>query len=225
MTPPSGSLFLDGGFVVISLGMIATFTWLVLRARGVRDATLFLGAAGLWASTTMAAAAAGLLADFSLPPRLFAVLGGGAVLLVVFVRAWGRELSRLPWRWLIGLQAFRVVVEILIHRAVIEGVAPPQMTWSGFNLDVITGVTALPVAALAARGRLPPLFIGLWNVMGCGLLAAVVTVGVLSMPTPLQVMEPDNTWIAFAPYVWLPAVLVAAAVALHVLSFLKLRSR
>lgn len=61
----------------------------------------------------------------------------------------------------------------------------------------------------------------IWNVVGLGLLALVVVVGVLSLPTPLQVLKPDNTWVVHAPYGLLPTVLVMTAVLLHIAAIRK----
>lgn len=57
--------------------------------------------------------------------------------------------------------------------------------------------------------------------LGCALLATIVTVAFLSAPTPLRVFmnEPANTIVTTFPYVWLPAFLVQAALFGHVLVF------
>jgi hypothetical protein len=67
----------------------------------------------------------------------------------------------------------------------------------------------------------------LWNALGLLLLANIVTVAVLSAPSPLRVFRnaPANSWVAHAPWVWLPAVLVQAALFGHLLVFRALRSR
>jgi hypothetical protein len=63
-------------------------------------------------------------------------------------------------------------------------------------------------------------------VMGFGLLLNVLTVAILSTPTPLRVFmnEPANVWITQAPFVWLVAVLVPTALAGHLVIFRRLRS-
>ena len=95
---------------------------------------------------------------------------------------------------------------------------PPQMSYSGWNFDILTGITALVLAAILTQRRLPRWLLWAWNCMGILLLANVLTIAVLSMPTPLRRFhnEPANTWIAQAPYVWLPAVFVLAAIAGHI---------
>ncbi len=161
--------------------------------------------------------------DTYVPPRPLFVLLPTLAGFFLLIRLCGTSLCAIPIGVLVGVQAFRIPVELLIHRAVMEGVAPPQMTWfPGLNYDVVTGVSALLLAPVA--GRLPRWVLHLWNGMGLCLLAWVVFVGVLSLPTPLQQFKPDNTWIAFFPYIGLPVVLVSTALLGHLVLLKKLRS-
>jgi drug/metabolite transporter (DMT)-like permease len=105
------------------------------------------------------------------------------------------------------------------------------MTYHGRNFDIVTGVTALAVAALLASGRVPPRLVsrvvGGWNAMGAALLVNVVGVALLSAPTPFRSFhnEPANVWVTRAPWVWLPTVMVVAAVLGHVLVYRRLRAQ
>jgi hypothetical protein len=130
------------------------------------------------------------------------------------------RLIQLPLSALVGAQAFRIVVEILIHTSSSIDLAPPQMTWNGYNFDIVTGVTALALAPFASA--VSKKLILLWNCLGMALLIIVVGIAVASFPTPFQRMHPDNTWLASFPYVWLPTVLVTAALLGHVILFRKL---
>ncbi|MDB6075281.1 MAG: hypothetical protein JWO89_2921 [Verrucomicrobiaceae bacterium] len=104
-----------------------------------------------------------------------------------------------------------------------EGIAPIQMTWTGMDFDIVTGITALIIAPLASR--LPRWVLLAWNAMGLGLLIWVVGVAVLSMPTVFQRLHPSNTWVAFFPFVWLPTILVPCALLRHVVLFRRLAVR
>jgi hypothetical protein len=57
------------------------------------------------------------------------------------------------------------------------------------------------------------------------LLLNIVVIAILSMPTPLRHFhnEPANTFIAYFPYIWLPAFLVQVALFGHLLVFRWLR--
>ena len=125
---------------------------------------------------------------------------------------------------LVGFQTFRIPVEWLLHRLYQEGVVPVQMTYSGRNFDIVTGVTAAALAVWLLRGRPPKGIVLAWNVLGLALLANIVTIAVLSTPVPFrQFLEgPANTLPSRVPYVWLPTFLVQMALAGHVLVFRRL---
>ena len=59
-----------------------------------------------------------------------------------------------------------------------------------------------------------------WNLAGLALLVNIVSVAILSMPTPFRAFtnEPANTFVTQAPYVWLPVFLVQAAWLGHLLT-------
>jgi hypothetical protein len=131
----------------------------------------------------------------------------------------GRIVARISIAALVGYQGFRVLVELLLHRAYLEGLMPIQMSYSGRNFDVVSGVTAILLGAWLATGRRSRALVLAWNVLGLILLANIIGVALLSAPTPFRVFmnEPENTFITRVPYVWLPAVMVLAALMGHVL--------
>lgn len=219
-----GSAVIELGFPALSVAMIVALGLVIARGATPRTGALFVGVALAWSSLALVLAASGVLGRFSLPPPLMLLFVLGLVLLAVVARSrFGDALVSQPFALLLGLQGFRVLVELLIHQAVVEGVAPPQMTWTGYNLDLIAGVTAPLVAVAVHRGVAVKPLVLVWNLVALGLLGTVVVVGVLSVPTPFQVIRPDNTWIAYPPYVLLPTVLVLAALLLHVAALRKLR--
>lgn len=217
MPLPTPSTLLSVGFVALPI-FVVLFVCIVLRSRG-----LLLGYVALLAlSATLAKT--GLLAKFSSTPPPALVLFNLTFLLalVLGLSPLGRRLATRPISLLVGFHSFRVPVELLIHRAVGEGVAPVQMTWTGMNFDIIAGLTALVFAPFAARaGRIACL---LWNTVALGLLLWIVGVAALSMPTRFQSIEPDNVWIAHFPFVWLPTILVATAMLVHIALFRKILS-
>ena len=213
--PTDPSLPLQAGFVVISVLLVASFAG-VSRSR--RAALV----GGVWLALTGILAGTGVLADFSpMPPRVVLVFApaGLAAIVLAFSR-FGARFADLPLSVLIGFQAFRILVELLIHQAVREGIAPPQLTWGGWNYDIILAISALFLFPIAFR--LPRWTILAWNTAGVFFLAWVVGVAVLSMPAAFQRLTPDNTWVAFFPFVWLPSVIVASALFGHLAIYRKL---
>jgi len=136
---------------------------------------------------------------------------------------WTARLGDLPLALLVGFQSFRIVVELLLHSAVNEGVAHPTMTWSGTNMDIVPGVTALLLAPFA--DRLDRRVLQGWNLLMAGVLVVTVVTGVLAAPSPFrQIMgDPPNVFVAGFPYVWIPTVLVCSAWLGHIVLFRRLR--
>jgi hypothetical protein len=136
----------------------------------------------------------------------------------------------LPLALLVGFQGFRIPVEIMLHRAAEQGVIGWQMSWSGLNFDVVSGIAGAGLGLwLWQRGedqRPPRVLLWAYNLMGLGLLTTIVTIAVLSMPTPFRAFDgPPNTFVASVPFIWLPTVMVMAALLGHLLLFRRLSLR
>ena len=197
------------------------------RARAAAAAVLSAG----WLALTAGTAAAGLLRFEGGPPTalLLLVLAVGGAFGLGLSPLGARLAAGLPLPVLVGFHGFRVLVELLLDRAYREGLAPVQLTYHGRNFDIVTGVTALALAAALATGRLPRRLVspvvGGWNAVGAALLLNVVGVALLSAPTPFRMFhnEPANVWVTRAPWVWLPTVMVVAAILGHVLVYRRLR--
>lgn len=180
-----------------------------------------------WMEATWMAAANGVLREWNRTPPPFAlfVLAILAIALAIAYSPYGRRLAATLPVWLLVLvQSFRFPLELAMHGMYEHGVMPVQMSYSGRNFDIVTGITAVVVARLAASGRAGPRLVLAWNVLGLLLLTNVVTVAILSTP-PIGYFgrERLNVWVTYPPYVWLPAVMVLAALAGHLLVFRALR--
>jgi len=182
------------------------------------------GVFSVWLAVTGIFGYTAKLHDFSQTPPQIVVLIVLSFVGVYFGSyfAAARKLIESPGlAWLIGLQVFRVAVELFLDLGYRAGFVPVQMTLEGRNWDVLTGLTALPVAWLVAKQKAPRWLIYVWNTMGLALLLNVMTIAALSMPTPLRHFqnEPANTFVAYFPYVWLPTFLVQVAWMSHLLIF------
>jgi hypothetical protein len=181
-----------------------------------------------WIALTGALGASGVLQRWDArPPPLLALLVVGVVLTVALARsAVGSSLARgLPLAAIIGFQAFRLPLELVMHRAAAEGTMPVQMSFSGWNFDIVSGATALLVAWLVARGSAPRWLAPAWAVMSSALLLAIVSIAIASMPAIAafgRSPERLTTWVGYFPFVWLPAVLVMAALFGQIVLFRRL---
>ncbi len=222
------SLLLTVGFAALSVGMLGF--WVALTAKcASRRAAMTVGLLGaIWMTATALAAHQGALSNFDkLPPPIVFVLLPMIILVVVFaVSPVGARLSQLPLSLLVGLHVFRLPVELLIHRAASEGIAPYLMTWEGRNFDIVTAILAAVFGLLIHKGVSARALSFVFNLVGLALLANVVTSAILAMPTAFRVFEtqPPNVWVAHFPFVWLPSVLVASALLGHLLIGRRLRT-
>lgn len=227
---PSASPFLTGSFMAMAIALAALLVIGVHRAgRRLSEppattrrwtALTVIGAAA-WLGATWAAAETGHLSRLDLRPPPFVALPVAIFLLgalMAFTRFGTRLVDGLPLAALIGVQAFRLPLELLMHRAYSEGVMPYQMSYSGWNFDIVTGLTALPVAWATHRGLGGRRLALAWNALGALLLLNIVVIAVVSTPI-VGLFGPDllNTWVMFPPFVWLPAVMVLAALTGHLL--------
>lgn len=187
---------------------------------------MFLGLAA-WMGTTYALALSGLLTFDGRPPTMMLLVPVMMALAIgLGVSPVGRRLAiGLPLWMLVGVQSFRLPLELLMHEAYDAGMMPVQMSYSGLNFDVLTGATAVIVALMLLMRRASLRLVRAWNVLGILLLTNIIVVSVLSTPT-LRVIKavPLNTWVTGAPYVWLPTVLVAFAILGHIVVYRALQA-
>jgi len=181
----------------------------------------------VWLLLTALLAASGVLRRFDLTPPPFAglVLAVTIIGIVVPLSPLGTLLVRgLPLWVLVGSQVFRFPLELVMHRAYLEGVMPVQMSYSGRNFDIVTGITAGVLGLWLARRPVPRWVVAAWNLLGFVLLVNVVAVAIVSTPA-FGWFGPErfSTFVTYFPFVWLPAVLVLAALMGHILVWRTLR--
>jgi len=225
-----------GGFILLPLlvaaGFVLACEWAGRRlgqeggAR--RRRVVRVGVAVLvWLLLTALLAASGVLRRFDLTPPPFAGLALAVTIIgiVVSLSPLGTLLVRgLPLWVLVGSQVFRFPLELVMHRAYLEGVMPVQMSYSGRNFDIVTGITAGVLGLWLARRPAPRWVVASWNLLGFVLLVNVVAVAIVSTPA-FGWFGPErfNTFVTYFPFVWLPAVLVLAALMGHILVWRSLR--
>lgn len=230
----AGSTALRTSFVVLTVLLGALFAaavyWSARRTGLERAVAMRRGAAAAalaagWIALTGVAAARGAL-HFDAPPTMLVVIVASIVMAIALgLSPVGKRIAvGVPLAALVGYQGFRVGVELLMHRAYTEGLMPVQMSYSGRNFDIVTGVTAVALGIWLATGQRAPRLVAAWNTLGVLLLVNILAVALLSAPTPLRVFmnEPANVWIARAPWVWLPTVMVFAAILGHVVVYRRL---
>jgi hypothetical protein len=179
----------------------------------------------LWLGITGIASASGSLRTHALPPpiALFMLSSVVVAVLAAFSRLGTRLIDGLPIAAIVGVQAFRLPLELVLHRWHAEGVVPIQMTYSGLNFDILTGTSALLLGLWLALRKAPPAraLVLAWNVFGMLLLLNVMTIAVLSSPLPIRMFtEGVPVLLAFYfPYGWIVPFCVGGALFGHLIVF------
>jgi len=228
------SPFTFNAFVLISLTVF--FSWFaaihrVVGARfsgkaATRQRALWYTLCLVWLLGHAGIASSGILAHDTIPPRVVFYLAGiNLTVLAVTLGPPGRALAReTPLHWLVGINAFRLPLELVLHRMYVEGTLPIQMTYEGANLDIITGILAIPASIaiwhFGQTHRVSRVAAGAFTVAGAGLLVNVVSIALTSAPGPLRMYtnDPPVTLVFHAPYTWIVSVLVTTAMVTHILT-------
>ncbi len=163
----------------------------------------------------------------SIPPRPVIILLFSLVAAIVIARskAFSELLSVTPLHWIVYIQSFRIFVELILWQGYLRGLIPVQMTFEGLNFDIFSGLLALPAGWLMSRNPGSAKMLGIaYNVIGMLLLANILTIAVLSMPTSLRYFmnEPSNVIVGEFPFIYIPGVFVVLAIYMHVFSLRQL---
>ena len=140
-------------FRAIVAVVVAAFLWAVHRAYG-RGRVLLLTMVALfvWLGALTGLIASGRMESLPLHglPLFFA-----PILVIAIATALspfgGRIATAVPLTALVGFQAFRLPLELVLHEWAAQGTIPETMTWTGQNWDIVSGVVALIAAPLAGR--------------------------------------------------------------------------
>lgn len=214
-TPASSGSVL--AFMIIVAAVIVAFLAAVHRAYQGRLGPTLLVALGLgaWLGGLGALVASGRLA--ALPEQGLPAFFGAIILVSVGVGLsplGGRLAGALPLAALVGFQAFRLPLELVLHDWTRQGTIPGTMTWTGQNWDIVAGTVALLAAPFANRRR------GIaWgaNLVGAVLLLNVIRTAVMSSPLPFAWgQQPPLLLALHLPYALIAPVCVGGALCGHV---------
>jgi hypothetical protein len=220
------TLFL--GFVGM---MVAIVVALVARYLNLRTAFGVLAGLSVWFIYSGLLGYFGVVKNTAMrPPGIAFIVVPVIFFLVFFIArlfaAAGVALSFPLWI-LLGIQCFRIGVELFLHQLWINGLVPKMLTFEGANVDIYIGASAPLIAWLSTRGRLGLKLALAWNVLGLLALTNVVTRAVLTSPGPFNLIhtEVPNRMFGTFPFMFIPGFFVPLAVTLHVLAIRATSSR
>ena len=154
------------------------------------------------------------------PPRFLLVIFLGIVVATYFYKVVRKDC--LNYSMLLAVHILRIPVELVLYQLFLRKLIPELMTFTGYNFDILVGISALIVFVylLITRNKLPRLFMILWNSVGILFLTTIVVIAILSSPLPIQQFafnQPNIALLKF-PYIYLPAYIVPVVYLSHILS-------
>lgn len=159
------------------------------------------------------------------PPRIILILIPVTLYVIYFYRKIQISPAKIPY--LLAIHGLRLPVELVLYSLFILGQVPVVMTFTGWNYDILMGITALLLLlyALVTKKQFARQFFLLWNVVGILLLTTIVVIAILSIPLPFQqfgLQQPNLAVLRF-PYALLPAVVVPIVLLSHLYSLKMLK--
>jgi len=169
-----------------------------------------------------------VLGNFTMPPRvpllvIFPLLA--VMIFTLFKKTTSTFLSITSVSWLIYIQGFRIIVELIIWGAYREGIVPLETTLEGYNFDIIIGLTAVPLAYYAKNDKVSPLVLMIWNIAGILILGNTVRFFLSSVYFP-ELLGQTSTMVTSdfvkLPYLLIPGMFMPLALYIHALSIKQL---
>ena len=165
--------------------------------------------------------------ESSIPPRIALFGAFPALLTIVAYLIFFRKsfIERIPLRLLTSLHVVRIPVELTLYWLFIGKQVPQVMTFEGLNFDILSGFLAIIVYFVAFGGRnINRWLLVTFNIIGMLLLANIVSIAIMSLPSPMQQMAFDqpNRAVMYFPYIWLPTIIVPIVLFGHLASLWKL---
>lgn len=155
----------------------------------------------------------------ALPPRMAMVLLPSIVYVIYFYRTLPVEAIKL--NYIVAVHVLRIPVEWTLYWLYMQKQIPRIMTFEGWNFDSVMGITALILLLYILMVKRKPnaAFFRIWNIAGIAFLSVIVTIALLSAPSPIQLLafEQPNIAILTFPYTLLPAIVVPLVLVSHML--------
>ncbi len=189
---------------------------------------VLLSAMGLWHCYLYFVSNSGILADFSLPPKLpllviiplFTFSG-----VFIYKQRHKKWIQSLPKSWLVFYQSFRIGIETILYFSVGAGILPALVTFEGYNYDIIFGISALIVWYLVFVNKsLNFTFVRYWNLTGLVIIGFIIFLFLTGTYFPsvynqsTSLLTPKYTEY---PYILVAGFLMPSAVFIHLLSLMQ----
>lgn len=163
----------------------------------------------------------GVLNDFGLPPRLPFLVILPTLLFALYVTGragFGSMIQDCPIYLPVMLQTARIGVELLIYAGYTQGVFGKINTFEGLNMDILSGISAIPVAIMLLKNRISKRGLLIWNLATLSVLALTIFSFLQFYIRDNHLLTEENKKLIEWPYLFLPALYLPIALFLHVFS-------
>lgn len=153
-------------------------------------------------------------------PNVFPFAIIGTLLLVIYCLR-KIEVQKTNLKFLLAIHILRIPVEIVLYLLFLKGKVPELMTFSGWNFDILIGMSAfvLLILWLIFKRKIHAMLFVAWNYIGILFLLFIVALAILSSPLPIQQLafeQPNKAVLEFS-YCLLPTCVVPIVLMSHLL--------
>jgi hypothetical protein len=185
----------------------------------------------IWLTYVSLISLSGIFTIAALPPRIPLLLVLPAFVFFIYFfasRQFKAFIAHTPASWPVYFQSFRIIVELLIWGAFLNGILPKEASFEGYNFDIAIGITApfIGYFIVAKGGSKNTGALLAWNFIG--LITLVIVVFIL--------MSRSYFYCSFGlsesilarglgvfPYTFLAGFFMPLAVFMHIYSIIKTR--
>jgi hypothetical protein len=216
-----GAMVVTDLTILVSL-MDVPFNWKIV-------ASLLAAAwvAAIVAGAAMGGFSPGLLGPIPTPVLAFSALVVGSLVAWLVWPAFRNALLSVPLAALVGINSFRIGGVFFLVLFADRRLSAPFAPSAGWG-DIITGIAAIPLAAMAAsRRRVSRRLLAAWNAFGTLDLVVAVTLAFVSAPgTPFRIFTegPGTVVMTTLPWVLVATFLVPLYLLTHFTIAVRLRS-
>ena len=228
---------LQASYVILFVILISVILWFYNSAlkksniapkRRFKKLLIIVIILGLWLITHYIISTTGFYRDLSLPPRIPLFMIVPLFLFTIIFMYKNRNsdiLDKLPIHIPIFFQSFRAFIEVLFYFTFTQGILPKQVTFDGYNYDVLLGISAIFMGLYAMRKNASKKLLIAWNITGIGIVLFAAFIFVTSFYNPSVwgesakfISEEFNQF----PYLLLPSFLMPSAIFVHIVSITQL---
>jgi sensor histidine kinase YesM len=160
----------------------------------------------------------------------FGILPAFLIVFILFKNKRGRAfIDNLPLKQITYLNIVRIPVEFTLYFLAVLEYVPIEMSFEGFNFDILAGISAPFIAYFGfVKNRISNKWVLRWNILSLLLLIFIIVIAILSAPSPCQYVDFKNIKpfaLFLFPYVLLPTFIVPIVLFGHIVSFRKLATK